>query len=280
LAWLPPTAAAVSLRLAVLDAHLLRPEGPLRDRVPGYCFVVRPGKFQNLGVIRHSVARPPLAPHLQESTDPKMELVYGSAVNLHGRIRPAIFPCFPYRSLFTPREEFSIPVPRFQADVAAGNDSTPLIVGTGRIKVPGLGSGRGRGRGRGRGGGRAGGIKAHRGHRGGGAAGTSGMASKGAFGRRGGRGGSGYGHRSALGRELGARSDSDRHYGSDSDEDEEAEEEEAEEEAEGDEVLGGASKQATKAQKQSEKAVTSKNKGLPASTELSSDDESISDVDE
>ena len=181
LSWLPPTLSAVALRLAALDAALKYNENDAaRETLLGYRHVLRPGRL----------------PGAEENG-----LLLGPALNKQGKIRPVLMPPFPYRMLFTPRVDFSFDVAKFQEHVAMGSDELVIAAHTGRGKGTGRTGGRPKGS---KNKPKAGGVTP--GGRGGGGTGGGGLRKK---------AGQGGAHRSALGKELGARSDSDRHYGSD-----------------------------------------------------------------
>lgn len=154
LAWLPATAAAISLRLCALDASVKyggADASAAREVLEGYRYILRPGIFP-------------------EGND---GLVQCMPLREHGRIKPVFFPPFQYHMLFAPRSDFSFPVVQFKTDVEACNDATILMPaskksvggGAGGVAATGGGGGRGgraaRGRGRGRGG-RGGGGRAEK----------------------------------------------------------------------------------------------------------------------
>jgi hypothetical protein len=300
LAWLPPTISAISLRLASLDASLkYGNESSGRNSLLGYHHILRPGKLpfemkrrkkeENLVAATDDAAAAAAPMDTEEqptTTNPTTtnqtnttptnnsttDMVYpgitsvllGPALDGHGKIKPVLFPPFPYRLLFTPRVDFTFDAEVFQQHIANNSDEPLNTPGTG-----GLGGGRGRGGGGIGGGGGGGGAGGGSGYRGGrpkgsknkainrlapgsnagplstailanaaaGAGGGSGSKQRapsaaGVSNKKRGSGGGGttagggQGHRSALARELGARSDSDKHYGSEYEDEERQEERE------------------------------------------------------
>jgi hypothetical protein len=189
LAWLPPTASALALRLCALDAALTYDDGAATARATlrGYTHVQRPGR-------------------LPGSIDGILD---GFPIEDKGSIKPVLFPPFCHRLLFGPRTEFCFPVGQFQADVLGRSDA-PINAVAAKTKAPGaMGGRKGRPKGaRNRSSSRGGGGMGARGGRGGGPPGSK---------RK--RAGSALGH----GRKD---DDEDKHYGSDLEDPEQAAEDE------------------------------------------------------
>ena len=194
LAWLPPTASAIGLRILSLDASLRYDglESPaLREQKREYTRAMRPGKLPGS----------------------KNNSIDSFLLQGNGLAMPVLFPPFCYRVLFGPRIEFTFPAVQFETDVQNGNDAAidPGALGLRTVKAVGSFASRGRGRG---------GPKS-RSMRAGGTGGPG-------AGRRGVvRGQSrlsvGPGRSSAASRD---RDDEDRHYGTDFEEADQMEEDE------------------------------------------------------
>ncbi|KAK9797439.1 hypothetical protein WJX73_004705 [Symbiochloris irregularis] len=126
LAWLPPTSAALALRLHALDAALIYEAGgqPVRDSLMGYSYVQRPA----LTSAAVAIAGPTNNHQLQHGNDEKhvpaarvasCAAVSGMPVGLRGRERKSTFPAFPQAALRGPPKPFCFPVDEYASVVGA-----------------------------------------------------------------------------------------------------------------------------------------------------------------
>ncbi|EIE24672.1 hypothetical protein COCSUDRAFT_46901 [Coccomyxa subellipsoidea C-169] len=110
LEWLPPTVAAVSLRLGALDAALIYSPGmpPARDNLQAYKYIQRPALPVEL------------TEGGMEAQAKGSRVVSGQPIGIGGRSRPSHFPPFPQAVLQGPPQPFQLPIEELRAAVAAG----------------------------------------------------------------------------------------------------------------------------------------------------------------